>query len=187
MNTSFSLTFASHYVMSSGTSHRIFCCYCWLVAQLCLTLLQPHGLQPTRLFCPCDFPGKNTGVGCYFLLQEIFLPQELNLHLLHWQADSLPLSHVRGAKFHHLLSPPVPFHQNALPLQTRSWPPLPPLHPRHSDSPGPSHIPNLTADKSPPQGGPSGGSHLLRDTQLKGALGTSVYPCSNCPLSLITD
>ena len=30
------------------------------------------GLRPsTRLFCPWDFPGKNTGVGCHFLLQEI--------------------------------------------------------------------------------------------------------------------
>ena len=31
--------------------------------------LQPHGLQPTRLLCPWDFPGKNTGVGRHFLLQ----------------------------------------------------------------------------------------------------------------------
>ena len=31
--------------------------------------LQPHGLQPTRFLCPWDFPGKNTGVGCHFLLQ----------------------------------------------------------------------------------------------------------------------
>ena len=29
--------------------------------------LQPHGLQPTRLFCPWNFPGKNTGVDCHFL------------------------------------------------------------------------------------------------------------------------
>ena len=29
--------------------------------------LQPHGLQPTRLHCPQNFPGKNTGVGCHFL------------------------------------------------------------------------------------------------------------------------
>ena len=33
--------------------------------------LPPHGLQPTRLLCPWDFPGKSTGVGCYFL-QGIF-------------------------------------------------------------------------------------------------------------------
>ena len=31
--------------------------------------VQPHGLQPTRLFRPWDSPGKNTGVGCHFLLQ----------------------------------------------------------------------------------------------------------------------
>ena len=31
--------------------------------------LQPHGLQPTRLLCPCDFPGKSTGVGCHCLLR----------------------------------------------------------------------------------------------------------------------
>ena len=37
--------------------------------------LRPHGLMPTRLLCPCDFPGKNTGVGHHFLLQGIFLTQ----------------------------------------------------------------------------------------------------------------
>ena len=30
----------------------------------------PHRLQPTRLLCPWDSPGKNTGVGCHFLLQH---------------------------------------------------------------------------------------------------------------------
>ena len=30
---------------------------------------RPHGLQPTRLLCPWDFPGKSTGVGCHCLLQ----------------------------------------------------------------------------------------------------------------------
>ena len=34
--------------------------------------LQPHGLQPTRLLRPWDFPGENTGVGCPALLQGIF-------------------------------------------------------------------------------------------------------------------
>ena len=41
-----------------------------------------------------DSPRKNTRVGCHFLLQGIFLTHGLNprlLHLLHWQADSLPL------------------------------------------------------------------------------------------------
>ena len=47
-----------------------------------------------RLLSPWDSPGKNTGVGCHALLQGIFLTQESNLnllHLLHWQAGSLPL------------------------------------------------------------------------------------------------
>ena len=40
------------------------------------------------------FPRQDTGVCCYFLLQGIFLTQELNPHLLHWQVNSLPLSHL---------------------------------------------------------------------------------------------
>ena len=54
--------------------------------------LRPHGLQPASLLCPWDSPGKNTGAGCHFLLQGIFPTQESNLHLLHWQVDSLPPS-----------------------------------------------------------------------------------------------
>ena len=53
---------------------------------------RPHGLQPTRLLCPWDFPDKNTGVGCHFLLQGILPTRGWNLlPLLHWQADSLLL------------------------------------------------------------------------------------------------
>ena len=54
---------------------------------------QPHGLPPSRLLCPRDFPGRSTGVGYHFLLHRIFLTQGLNpcpLCLLLWQADSLP-------------------------------------------------------------------------------------------------
>ena len=50
--------------------------------------------HPTRLLYPWDSPGKNAGVGCHFLLQGIFPTQGLNMHLLHWQADSLPLRHL---------------------------------------------------------------------------------------------
>ena len=41
-----------------------------------------------------DFPGKNTGVGCHCLLQGISPTQGPNPYLLHWQAGSLPLSHL---------------------------------------------------------------------------------------------
>ena len=51
--------------------------------------LGPHGLQPTRLLCPWNSPGKNTGVGSHFLLPGIFLIQGSNLHLLPWQAGSV--------------------------------------------------------------------------------------------------
>ena len=53
----------------------------------------PHGLYSLwGSFCPWDFPGKY-GVGCHFLLQRIFSSQRSNPHLLHWQLDSLPMSH----------------------------------------------------------------------------------------------
>ena len=45
--------------------------------------LQLHGLQPARLLCSWDSPGKNTRVGCHVLLQGIFLTQGWNLGLLH--------------------------------------------------------------------------------------------------------
>ena len=73
-------------------------CFC-LVIRSCLTLLPAHGLQPPRLLYPWYFPGKNSGVGCHCLYQEIFPTQGLNPHL-HWQADSFPLSHMGSPNFH---------------------------------------------------------------------------------------
>src|SRR5574341_1318545 len=55
--------------------------------------VRPHRRQPARLPGPWNSPGKNTAVGCHFLLQGIFLSQGSNLgllYLLHWQAGSLP-------------------------------------------------------------------------------------------------
>jgi len=59
--------------------------------------LRCYGLEPTRLLCPRDSPGKNTGVDCHALLQGIFPIQGLDPHLLpllHWQAGSLPQRHL---------------------------------------------------------------------------------------------
>ena len=61
--------------------------------QSCPSPCDPMDCSSTRLLCPWDFPGKNTGVGCHFLLRGILLTQELNCILLHWQTGSLPLSH----------------------------------------------------------------------------------------------
>ena len=65
----------------------------------------PWTAAHTRLLCLWDFPGKSTEVDCHFLLQEIFLMQELNLshlHLLHRQACSLPLELPGGNKYSQL-------------------------------------------------------------------------------------
>ena len=58
------------------------------------------------LHCPCHSPGKNTEVGCHFLLQGIFLTQGSNsslLCLLHRQADSSPLCHLGSLSGTHSL------------------------------------------------------------------------------------
>ena len=52
-----------------------------------------HGLWPARLLCPWDFPGRNTGVGCYALLQGIFPTQGSKPHLMHRKWILYPLSH----------------------------------------------------------------------------------------------
>ena len=67
------------------------------VAQLYPTLW-PHGLQPTRLLHPWDFPEKNTGVGCHFLLQGIFPTQGSNPGLLHCRQTLYHLSHQVSPK-----------------------------------------------------------------------------------------
>ena len=67
-------------------------CVCVCARSVLSNFLQPHELYPPRLFCPWDFPDKNTGMGCHFLLQGIFLIQGSNLRLLcllHWREDSL--------------------------------------------------------------------------------------------------
>ena len=63
--------------------------------------VQPHRRQPTRLPCPWDSPGKNTGVGCHFLLQCMKVKSESEVAqscpTLRDSTDcSLPGSSVRG-------------------------------------------------------------------------------------------
>ena len=73
-------------------------CHC-VHAQLCLTLYDHLDSSPPGSSVHGILSGKNTGAGCYFLLQRIFPIQGLNLHLLHLlhcQADSLPLSCWEG-------------------------------------------------------------------------------------------
>ena len=55
--------------------------------------VRPHGLQPTRLLCPWDSPGKNTGVGCHFLLQCMKVESESEVSRLYLTlSDSMDCS-----------------------------------------------------------------------------------------------
>ena len=55
---------------------RCCCCCCCSVASVVSNSVRPHRRQPTRLSRPWDSPGKNTGVGCHFLLQCMKLKSE---------------------------------------------------------------------------------------------------------------
>ena len=72
----------------------LFICACMLSYSVVSDFLLHRGQQPTRLLGPWDFPGKHTEVGCHFLLHGCLRTQGLSLCLLHWQADSLPLSYL---------------------------------------------------------------------------------------------
>ena len=87
------------------------------VTQSCPTFWNPmvskQSLLPARLLCPGDFPGKNTGMGCHFLLQGIFPIQGSNplllchLHcrqiLYHWDTRKSPKEGLCCCKVHPIL------------------------------------------------------------------------------------
>ena len=59
-------------IFSTGSVHIHICMYVNICAVLSCSVmsnsLRPRGLQPNRLLCPWDSPGKSTGVGCHALL-----------------------------------------------------------------------------------------------------------------------
>ena len=71
----------------------------WAQPLVCLTLYDLMDCSLPGSTVQGIFQAKNTEVGCHFLLQGIFPTQGLNLHLLQWQADSLPLSHLGSPYF----------------------------------------------------------------------------------------
>ena len=83
------LTFPSWPVCAGVLSHSVVSGSLW-----------PHGLQPARFLCLWNFPGKNIGVGCYFLLQGIFLTHGWKPRLLHRQVDSSSLNHLGSPSWH---------------------------------------------------------------------------------------
>ena len=76
--------------------------------------LRPHGLQPARLFCPWNSPGKNTGGGCHALLQGIMAAQGSNSGLP--QCRQTLLSEPLGMRT------PIPVHNAKWPFaKLYSW------------------------------------------------------------------
>ena len=69
-----------HFTCSMNIFHL--CVRVCLVASVMFDSVQPYRLQPARLLCLWDFPGKNTGVDCHAFLQGILLTQGLNPCLL---------------------------------------------------------------------------------------------------------
>ena len=61
--------------LASGFLPSCCCCCCW-VTSVMSDSVRPHRRQPTRLPHPWDSPGKNTGVGCHFLLQCVKVKSE---------------------------------------------------------------------------------------------------------------
>ena len=95
---------SSSFLVSPAPSFNTFLYMCVCVCVCVCTLSHVQLLAaPQTVACQAplsiNFPGKNPGVGCHFLLQGIFLTQSLNLYLLcflHWQADFFPLCHLES-------------------------------------------------------------------------------------------
>ena len=79
--------------------------------------LWPHGLQPARILCPWDSPGKNTGVGCQFHLQGIFPTQGSNPGLPNCRQILYQLSHQGSPRILEWVA--YPFSRGS--SQPRKW------------------------------------------------------------------
>ena len=115
--------------------------------------------MPTRLICPWNSPGKNTGMGSHSFLHGIFLTQRLNLDLLHCRQILYHLSHQRSHQKHTHIRVCVFLHMLLLfncPVMSNSlW-----SHgPQHARPPCPSHLPEFSKFMSIASVMPS--SHLI--------------------------
>ena len=88
----------------------------WVKCLSHVWLLQPMDCSLTRFLRPWDFPGKNTGVGCHFLLQEIFPTQGLKPGLPHCRQMLYHLSHQGKSIYSFPFEPPshLPPHHTPL-------------------------------------------------------------------------
>ena len=93
-------------------------CVCWLLS---LTLCYPVDHSPPGSSVHGDSPGKNTGVGCRFLLQGIFSTQGSNLGLLHFRKILYHLSYLYLDIYIHIWLRYIRKHWSP----TFSWTPCP--------------------------------------------------------------
>ena len=77
----------------------VYCCCCCCVTSIVSDSVRPHRRQPTRLCCPWDSPGKNSGVSCHFLLQCMKVKSESEV------AQSCPTQRPHGLQPTRLLHP----------------------------------------------------------------------------------
>ena len=140
--------------------HR--CCSCQVVSDSFVTLWTLAHEAPLSM----GFPGKSTGVGCHSLLQAIFLTQRSNPRLLHWQKDSLALSHV-GSPFiiYFRLISSVQFSLSVM------FSSLQPHESQHSRPSCPSPTPGVYPNPCP------------LSQWCHPAISSSVVPFSSCPQS----
>ena len=94
------------------------CCCCW-VASVVSDSVQPHRWRPTRLPRSWDSPGKNTGVGCHFLLQRMHAKSLWSCLTLCNPMDSSP----PGSSVHRILQARVlEWAANSFSIMSlRSW------------------------------------------------------------------
>ena len=74
---------AGHGAWAGGLFPSRVCCCCCCVVSVVSDSVRPQRRQPTRLPRPWDSPGKNTGVGCHFLLQCVKVKSESEVALAH--------------------------------------------------------------------------------------------------------
>ena len=80
---------------------------CCQVTSVVSDSVRPHRQQPTRLCRPWDSPGKNTGVGCHFLLQCMKVKSESEVaQSCPTRSDPMDCS-LPGSSFHRILQAKV--------------------------------------------------------------------------------
>ena len=98
-------------MLQTHEQNSVYTVWC-LAAQSCPTLCDPMDCSPPGSSVHGDSPGKNTGVGCHSLLQEIFPTLGSNLGLLHCRQILFCLSHWEAqdwTQMHVYLSCPCPW------------------------------------------------------------------------------